>query len=53
MPKKVRFLADHRVDDAEGKVFAKGKTYTMNDASVWHFVRRNLAEVVEAKKASK
>jgi hypothetical protein len=47
MPKRnVRFLYDHTVQDAEGKTYEKGKTYSMNDDSVLHYVRRGLAEEV-------
>ena len=47
--KTIRFLQDYTVDAVDGETYEKGKVYTMNPASAFHFTIRGLAEEVEKK----
>ena len=44
---KVKFIRDYKVKDEEGKEYAEGKTYPMNEASAQHFVRRGAAVLID------
>lgn len=47
--KTIRFLQDYTVDAVDGETYEKGKVYTMNPESAFHFTRRYIAEEVEKK----